>query len=894
MTSERPILYLSINNHFDPTWRRCWDKRFEFKGQTFVSYADLEEYYLLDNLALAEAHAEYKFEAEFSLVVQKFFERQPERLEELRRLGHAGRFAVTGGGQVIVDANLITGESLVRNYLVGLLWVEQTLGQSTHIGVRNDGFGNSAQLPQILRGVELDWATGMSYSPALGRYWRGLDGSTILVKTLPEAGEGGGVWKYVPCPACHGTGTGAAAGASCAACNGRGIQVGPLCALPGEIEPLAFEPYGAAWIKLGPEELLPNPALIDWAKAHQGEYDVRFALEQDLSVHLRHLLDRVDTPPEDELHPGVELNPNNTGVYVTRIRTKQTARRQEHALLSVEWLHALAAAGGYAHPAGHVHMAGNMYPPGHAYPSTQLERIWKDLLFTMFHDAITATHVDPSYTEIQEMWARIDSATAALCEDALVRLAHLSRNTPEEPGALTLLNPGGSGAAQICTLNAPVGDWQVLDESGQELPISAQRPRESGGMALDVTAAVPAYGARRLRIVPAAGPAPAAVRMDEPMIENERFRVRADEHGMLEVYDRALRRAILTTDEGTPAGGSPHAAAYRPGELILEHDEGSPWATLHPDQTRTPLAASTRLLEVWSHPAYQRMVFAIDAPFRAGFVADGFSARMEVTLYAQVERVDFHLDVHWNTYNHRLRAAFPIAFNGRHLYEIPYGVLERSPYAPNFHWAGAAGDWPAIHWAGVEGADPLCGVAVFNRGIPSYQIEAGRDGAGDTLLLSLLRSPAVPTYLHEPSYYTMTEFDGMRDAGQHSFDFALAACAGSFAGSSAVLDAESYNRGLIVGYGALDLPAMPELISDCARIAAHKWAETGDALVLRLAEFRGIGGDAQVSIPSWARSVSQVNLLERQATSPAVLDGLVHLSLRPWEIATLRFERRAA
>src|SRR3972149_2090743 len=134
LTLKKPILFIITNNHFDPTWRRCWDRRFTWNGQTFVSYADIEEYYMLDNLAMARLHPEYKFEAEFTLVVRKFLERHPEKMEELHQLAQEGRFAVTGGGEVIVDTNMILGESMVRNYLYGLLWVEKTLGQKQRLG----------------------------------------------------------------------------------------------------------------------------------------------------------------------------------------------------------------------------------------------------------------------------------------------------------------------------------------------------------------------------------------------------------------------------------------------------------------------------------------------------------------------------------------------------------------------------------------------------------------------------------------------------------------------------------------------------------------------------------------------------------------------------------------
>jgi hypothetical protein len=97
--------------------------------------------------------------------------------------------------------------------------------------------------------------------------------------------------------------------------------------------------------------------------------------------------------------------------------------------------------------------------------------------------------------------------------------------------------------------------------------------------------------------------------------------------------------------------------------------------------------------------------------------------------------------------------------------------IEREPYQPAFDWAAANGDWPAIHWAGVE--QPGLSVALLNQGTPSYRIETSQDGDTEIILLSLLRSPAIPTYLHEPYFYSMLDYDGMRDAGDHCFTYAL-------------------------------------------------------------------------------------------------------------------------
>ena len=838
---NKPILYLILNNHFDPTWRRCFDRRFTFNGETFVSYADIEEYYFLDHLALARQHPAYKFEAESVIVTRKFLERHPEALAELQSLSREGRFAITGGGENIVDANMILGESLARNFISGLLWVEQTFGRKTRLAVRNDAFGNSAQLPQILRGVEIAWCTGFSYSPAYGRYWRGLDGSTILHATLPHAAQGGGVIKYAPCKACRGVG--------CAVCHGRGFDDSARALLPGPVNAAALEAFNAALATITPEEYLPNPELLAWAEAQTG-YEVRFALEEEALPYLQPWLDQVDNPPEDELHPSPELNPNNSGVLTTRIQTKQNARRQEYALLATETLASLAAL------------------QGQPYPQAALGAIWQDLLFTMFHDAITATHVDAAYAEIQDFWRKIDAGIAN------VQAALLPTLVTADASKLTVMNLTGIPSTQLSRAVLPEG-WLPVNSADAPLPIVEVAPAGPGQAAVTFLAEdVPALGTCSYEL--AAIPRPESRPLDSATIANRRFRITADAHGLCEIFDKALGRAILQAGE------------YRPGELILEHDEGSPWATLHPDQSRTPLSPYTQLLKAEQGWGFQRLTFAVELPWAMCFASrGGVKGTLCVTLLEGLDRVDFAADLGWATFNHRLRIAFPLTISGKHLYGIPYGMLERQPYEPWFAWASANGDWPAVNWAGVQGEG--VSVALLNKGTPSYRIEAGK--GGDVILLSVLRSPAVPTYLHEPEFYAMTAYDGMRDEGQHAFEYALTAYTRPLAQSAVVTDAEGYNAGLFTVAGEAHLPELPAVQSENVRLAAVKWAEDGSrALILRLVEFRGQAGSAVIHLPAYVKRAAKVNLLERAAEALPATAGKVQMPARAWEIATLRLE----
>ncbi len=855
----KPILYIIVNNHFDLTWRRCWQQPFTYQGKTYVSYTDLQAYYMLDNLDLARRDAGYKFEAESVQIVRKFIERCPETLPILQELARTGRFAITGGGEAIVDANMIHGESLVRNYVDGLLWVEQVFGQTTHLAVRNDAFGNSAQLPQILRGCEINWATGMSYSPAQGRYWRGLDGSAILVRSLPVVAWGGGVLKYPPCPTCQGNKE--LEGKPCPGCGGRGIETVLLAGLPGPVDEQVLAEFGAGLVWVTPEELLPNPALLDWAEAMRQDYEVRFALEEEALPHLQPWLKGADHPAEGDLHPGLELNPNNSGCLVTRIKTKQAVRRQEHALLGVEALSVMAAL------------------KGHPYPADDLRLIRQDQYFTMFHDAITATHVDAAYRELESFWQKIDQDTTRCREVALAALLR-----PGQNGEFSVINPTAQTVTAVCTAPLAVpGPVGLYDENGRAAAILGKRL--SGEGQAEVTFLVenlPPFAARVYRAgPPAADQTPEIVSgKDEipgrAVIENQRYRVQADAGGLLAILDKTIGREILAAD------------GVRPGELILEHDEGSPWATLYPDQARTSLAPFTRLSTIEKGPGWQRLVFQIEAPREMGLSGKCLRARLAVTLVEGLERVDFTAHVYWDAFNYRLRVAMPVPCSpkveARHVYEIPYGMLARQPYPPEFRWAGPNGDWPAIHWAGVE--QPGLSVALFNQGNPSYRMEAGA-ARSEVILLSLLRSPAIPTYLHEPEYYSMTEWDGMRDSGEHDFAFAVAAYDRPFAESSVVLDGEVYHTTLISRPGIAEMPTMPQVEAGIARLSAVKWAEAGDGLVLRLVEFRGQGGEVVIKLPPQVQAAEKVNLLERRPRPLPVAGGITRLNLNPWEIATV-------
>ena len=874
-------VFIMVQNHMDPMWRRCFERDIHYKGQVFVPYADLEAFYIEDNIRLCRKYPFYRFELESVIVLKKFLERHPEYEQEIAELITAGRMYISFTGNNIIDTNLVQGESLVRNLLNGYLYMKQKYGILSEGVDRQDGFGNAAQLPQIIRGFGSKWVRRTSYVPMYGAYWQGVDGSRVYHMDPPCVGGAGSFFKYRPCPACGGHRE-----KHCDVCGDRRIDLAYMELArpePSLDEARLNELSVPGFMNVGGEELLPNEEIIRWVQENADAYDISFATFRDYLPYYQAEL--AQTEASEDVHPSAELNPSSTGCYVSRIRTKQLVRQLENRLTAAETLCTAALL------------------QGRAYPAAELVSVWEKAFFSMFHDAVTGTHVDDAYDELMDVLAQANSQL-----DTLER-EHLQLPSLTESGAVTVMNPNGIAVTAAATVRICSGTQvRLLDAAGEEAPVLCQRCADGIAEVTFLVKELPAFAQRSYTVQPRSTPAAAVVtelgysekaanvavlqNLDGAgteasdgqlrTIENEYYRIDASDRGILCIFDKKLGCAAAQQSE------------YMVGEWILEHDEGTPWSTLSTDMRRIPLGKDTRLVRCEQTGDVQKLTYRIKPSYmRAAYSLYGIDITYSVSLVRGCDRVLFEADVWWDTYNHRLRIAFPCAANGQHLYEVPYAFLERKPYAPQIvlphgdaEWTNASGDWPAGNWAGIQ--SEAFSLALFNRGTPSYCIDADAQGR-ENIYLSVLRSPCVPTCLHEPCSYTMQAFDGMRDAGSHHFEYALKSYAEGFAENSAVADGIGYNTLLPAVEEAMPAANLPEIRGDGVRIAAVKPAEEAEGIILRLVEYRGKAAACAVTVPAWAKAVYATDLKEDVLRQLPVEQGAVKLELHRFEIATLLF-----
>jgi len=868
---DLPVLCI---NHQDLTWRRCFDRPLEHKGESYVSYAHLQSLYLKENLRWLEKYPDYRFSLECVATLEHFLKSNPEYEDKIKKYLSEGRMHIPFTGNNIVDSNLISGESIIRNYLYGYSYLKNKFGYVSDGFDRNDSFGNSAQLPQIARGFGVSWVYNVVYTNLSGAFWRGLDGSTLANVDPSQAGICGGYAKYRPCPLCHGKGD-----ESCPECGGKlidvpfaekrrfSIHIDESCPQRDDLQ---------GYLYISGEELLPTEKMFDWIEKNRHRFNIYFTNHKELAHrYYGDRLSRVDCPADDELHPSPEVNCNNTGVYVSRIGAKQNVRKAESRIFGLEALSVMNGLSGKGAATG------------------DMNALWSRILFTMFHDAVTGTMVDAAYDELCDIHEKIAKELTSLEAELLL---------PEkDDGTVTVVNPYGQEYSGEIEISCPEG-FAPFTADGVRLPVIKRRE----GVATALVSAIPPYSTltctlerydeekfyHKFRYAQRKGIS-AVLRNDAEesagpekgetfVIENEFFRITAESHGIIEIFDKEAGCVVASESE------------YKVGEWILEHDEGSPWTTLSTDMRRMPLSDVTFLVSFERTEDYQRLVYSHTKRYWGYAVDAGYEIFYSVTLPRGEKKVLFEADVDWDTQNHRLRIAFPTPLKGRTIYEIPYGILERKPYEPNIvwphgpsNWAGAAGDWPAIGFAGVEG--DAASLAILNRGTPSYRIEKDKNGK-ETILISVLRSPSVGTYLHEPESYSMTDYDEMRDPGHHHFEYALTSYSDPFTKNSAVLDARSYINKIYAVGGAFTLPEMPALESRDVRISALKRAEDSTGYILRLCEYHGKNGTAVVTVPENVAAVYETDLKEDSLRTLTVKDGKITIDFAPFKIKTLKFE----
>ena len=172
-------VHLVFSSHWDREWYLPFQK---FRGK-LVSVLDG----ILSELESGRLPF-YQMDGQF-IPVEDYLEIRPEKEPLLRQLIKEGRFKV-GPWYNLPDEFLVSGESIVRNFLLGMKRSE-AFGQTSKVGWLCDIFGHNSQMPQVLTKLGIDNAIlwrGVDVDVSNPFEWQSPDGTKILVHRFGENG----------------------------------------------------------------------------------------------------------------------------------------------------------------------------------------------------------------------------------------------------------------------------------------------------------------------------------------------------------------------------------------------------------------------------------------------------------------------------------------------------------------------------------------------------------------------------------------------------------------------------------------------------------------------------------------------------------------------------------
>jgi len=314
-------------------------------------------------------------------------ERHPALFARLQAAVAAGRMEVQGSFWVEPDTNLPSGESLVRQAVVGRRFQQEAFGltdEQLRLCWLPDTFGYNGNLPQILRGAGMDWFQTIKLAwnkvndfPHRTFRWAGIDGSEVLVHMPPEG-------DY----------------------NSRGAADGLLKGLrqyPERDLGTALLVYGSGDGGGGPGEI--HLEVTGRERDLRGLPRVEYSSARAFFEHLETL----DVQPR---HAGELYLETHQGTYTTQGRIKRHNRIAERKLHETEALAVIT---------GHDSRA-------------ELERPWREVLLNQFHDIIPGSSIARVNREAIETYERVEAELDAVAARLVDRLP----SSGGDPGAMNL------------------------------------------------------------------------------------------------------------------------------------------------------------------------------------------------------------------------------------------------------------------------------------------------------------------------------------------------------------------------------------------------------------------------------------------------------------------------
>ncbi|MFO7662303.1 MAG: glycoside hydrolase family 38 C-terminal domain-containing protein [Chloroflexota bacterium] len=867
-------IHLITHNH--------WDREWIFSAK----YANRWLPTFFNNLlARLAADPDYRFVLDGqTAIIEDYLAQLPPneaaaRTRDIRRYASRGQLQI-GPAYLQPDWSLVSGESLVRNLLIGDR-MARAYGPVMKVGWLLDNFGQIAQAPQIFSGFGIKGAfvwRGIEMPPDEMKtefWWEAPDGSRILGIYLLDSYRNAMALAMTREIARE-------------RILSHSTLLRRFAATPNVLLMNGYEQVPE------PDDVLP---IIDEANETLGpEWTaVQSTPPEYLQAVTAH---DPDLPVLRGYHYSGRFAPILKGVYSSRSHLNQQNNECQRELERwAEKFNTFAWAFGFD------------------YPEERFERAWKTLLLNHTHDDLCGCCIDPIARDMADRFDEVSRMAQTMSSEslgAIVQAVDTSHSQGET--AIVIFNPSSRPRRELVglTLELPeeLEEFHIHDREGHVMPYQlVNRIGRKVDLYLWTTHAIPAVGYRAYYIAPGTrsdGDHPnVTASADDNSMENKYLRVQINPNGSLTVREKI--HDDVYTDLGYFEDG---------GDCGDTYDYSYPAE----DQIITSLDQEAAITLEQAGPLLARFRVELKLKLPRGLSEDrdarsSKTNTMRITsfveLAANAGHVEIKTSIHNRVKDHRLRVIFPSGIEtDNSLAGMPFDVASNPiiqqtvDHVPDaLHGLMLAGRYtapvqthPFQNFVAV--ANERSSLSIFSRGLSEYEILPD----GNRIALTLLRGVG---WLARPDLLTREGDVGphiftpeAQCLGTQTFEYSIYPHGGDLAAANPHFESDRHT----LKFRAIQTDCHSGALADeysflsweeeetfgAFKLTALKQSEDGRDLIVRFYNALNEPSRGRLRLGPTPQAASRVNLNEEEEALIPLEDGLIPVEGRGKEIVTLR------
>ncbi|UCC20080.1 MAG: hypothetical protein JSV62_02010 [Promethearchaeota archaeon] len=668
--------------------------------------------------------------------LEDYLEVRPEREEEIKKYVKQGRLSI-GPMYVLPDEFLVSGESIIRNLMIGHQ-ISRNFGRVMKAGYIPDPFGHIAQLPQILQGFEIP---SILFERGFGNEFEENDLNMEFKWNAPG--------KSASVLAIHlifGYGSLEALNMK----KFKGIYKRALSKIEFMVK--RFEKYTCTPIVLlnngsdHHEALRDIPEIVrQWNNLHP---DVKM-VQADFEYYINKVLDSNPNLKEfqGELRGGRYSN-ILSGVFSARMWIKQRNT-------AIEYLYEK-----YTEPASTFVWVLDKYHK-FLYPKNYILTGLKWLQKNAPHDSICGCSIDEVHNEMKTRFDWAEQIANEIYKDSILYLSNLIKTNLKyrNLNILYVFNPLPWKRRDIVEFNTISRNTKngklpfninIFDSDDNEIQFQhstvEETPRfiQSSAISHKISflAEIPACGYKLFYVVPSKSENTNIIKSNNlkitrQFLENEFYRVDITSEGFINVTDKdsgIIYEKMCYFEDVGDWGDSYDFSGPKDNQTDLRFTSEDAVVferAVHingPTQKTFKLRLNLKLPHSLTEDRYNREDWLVDNKIT-----------IYISLYKNIRRIDFKIELENNSRDHRIRVLFPTKIKANKVYaDGHFYIIPRMVDLPE------ADKWeqkplPTNHqkdFISISNTNET--LAILNKGLPEY--EAIKDESNSiTLAITLLR-----------------------------------------------------------------------------------------------------------------------------------------------------------